>query len=173
MTAFVVWEGGWDAAECRGAPTAIFYPEQGTGAAAAAAARRTCAGCSLRVQCVETAVATGEHHGIWGGLTVRERPAWAALVRRGTPKTVALQLVDQRRQKPALLKCGGCGQTFKPSRLGVISCSKTCADKTLSCRAVTVECGSCGEPFQASRLTAKWCSKKCRNRHHRQTKGPK
>ncbi|MFD0634201.1 WhiB family transcriptional regulator [Catenulispora yoronensis] len=41
------------------------------------AAKRICAGCPVREECAAFAVALGERHGTWGGLTDKERRgAW-------------------------------------------------------------------------------------------------
>lgn len=36
-------------------------------------ARKLCQSCPIRLQCLEYAVANNEDHGIWGGMTPRER----------------------------------------------------------------------------------------------------
>lgn len=46
-------------------------------------AKATCAGCWFRVQCLEGAVERREPHGVWGGLTTRERES---LRRRQYPR---------------------------------------------------------------------------------------
>jgi WhiB family redox-sensing transcriptional regulator len=51
--------GSWD----------LFFPEHGDGDAA----KRICAGCDVRAQCLAHALAAGERHGIWGGTTPGER----------------------------------------------------------------------------------------------------
>jgi hypothetical protein len=38
-------------------------------------ARQVCAGCPVRQECLEFALCHGEVHGIWGGLTERDRRA--------------------------------------------------------------------------------------------------
>jgi WhiB family redox-sensing transcriptional regulator len=55
---------------CRGVDPAVFFPERGepTGEA-----KRICASCVVRDQCLEWALANGERYGIWGGLSGRER----------------------------------------------------------------------------------------------------
>lgn len=58
-----------DLAACRGADTAIFYPDVGQ---SADAARRICATCPVAQQCRNEASLTGEL-GVWGGATERER----------------------------------------------------------------------------------------------------
>jgi len=40
-----------------------------------AAAKRVCAACPVRLDCLSHAVAVGEQDGIWGGLTPDERDA--------------------------------------------------------------------------------------------------
>ena len=64
------------AAACRGYAADAFYPET---AEQIAAAKRVCAGCKVQQRCLETALRDHETHGIWGGLTERER---ARLIRR-------------------------------------------------------------------------------------------
>ena len=67
------------AAACRGYEANTFYPETPEGVAVA---KRICAGCKVREMCLETALRNQERHGVWGGLTERER---ARLVRRMLP----------------------------------------------------------------------------------------
>lgn len=57
-------------AACRGMDQAIFYPERGQDAREAKA---VCAGCPERAACLEWAISHGEQHGIWGGLSFRQR----------------------------------------------------------------------------------------------------
>lgn len=60
-------------AACRGMETAIFFPTRGDNAGVAQA-RSICAGCPVRRQCLDNALAdTGDRYGIRGGLTARER----------------------------------------------------------------------------------------------------
>ena len=58
---------------CAGVDPDLFYPEPGNSRATTGAARRVCAGCGLRVECEAAAVAQRERHGVWGGLSPRER----------------------------------------------------------------------------------------------------
>ncbi|MGH9209874.1 MAG: WhiB family transcriptional regulator [Acidimicrobiales bacterium] len=63
--------GGWVAhAACRGTDTELFYPTRGE---ATEPAKKVCAGCPARVDCLEYALAATEKFGIWGGLSERER----------------------------------------------------------------------------------------------------
>jgi len=72
-------DGSWqDAAACRGPNQAIFFPP-------ARLERRTekrrreqrakeiCHSCPVLEMCLDHAIEIGEQHGIWGGLTARER----------------------------------------------------------------------------------------------------
>jgi WhiB family redox-sensing transcriptional regulator len=49
-----------------------FYVEKG---GSTREARRVCAACPVRGECLGYALAMGERYGIWGGLTYRERLA--------------------------------------------------------------------------------------------------
>lgn len=65
------------AAACHGAPTELFFPDHDdpdpTEQGRVAEAKALCAACPVREACL--AAGMGEHHGIWGGLTPRERRA--------------------------------------------------------------------------------------------------
>ncbi len=47
-----------------------FFPEKG---GSTREAKRVCSGCSVRAECLESALANDERFGIWGGLSERER----------------------------------------------------------------------------------------------------
>jgi WhiB family transcriptional regulator, redox-sensing transcriptional regulator len=53
----------------------LFFPIGTTGPAVdqADAAKRVCAGCVVREECLEFALATNQDAGVWGGLTEDER----------------------------------------------------------------------------------------------------
>lgn len=57
---------------CLGVDPDLFYPERG---ASTADAKAVCAGCVVRDDCLEYALANGEKFGIWGGTSERERRA--------------------------------------------------------------------------------------------------
>ena len=57
-------------ANCLGVDPDLFFPERG---ASTREAKAVCAGCEVRVDCLEYALANGEKFGIWGGLSERER----------------------------------------------------------------------------------------------------
>jgi WhiB family redox-sensing transcriptional regulator len=62
---------GWQyRAACRGTDLTVFFPERGE---SAEPARQICGGCPVREPCLEFALRQGITHGIWGGLTERDR----------------------------------------------------------------------------------------------------
>jgi WhiB family redox-sensing transcriptional regulator len=70
---------GWQSfAACRGEDASYFYApnyfeKRAQKNAREAVAKRYCARCPVREECLEYAMATGETHGIWGGLNEMER----------------------------------------------------------------------------------------------------
>lgn len=59
-----------DDANCTGANANLFFPERG---ASTRTAKSICRECSVRGDCLEFAISTGEKFGIWGGMSERER----------------------------------------------------------------------------------------------------
>ncbi len=59
-----------DSAACIGADTAIFFPESGD---PVGPAKAICRACPVREQCLTDALNRGETHGVWGGLSAKER----------------------------------------------------------------------------------------------------
>jgi WhiB family redox-sensing transcriptional regulator len=59
-------------AACRrpGVDPELFFPVKG---ASARPAKRVCQRCPVRAECLEFALATRQEHGVWGGLSERER----------------------------------------------------------------------------------------------------
>src|SRR5206468_2765208 len=70
-------------AACRGTDLEVFFPGRGE---SAEPARQVCAGCPVRQACLDYAITNRITHGIWGGLTERERRAlqsrWVRASRR-------------------------------------------------------------------------------------------
>lgn len=69
---------GWFAdAACRGADHDLFFPEGATGPARAQSdqAKAICSRCPVTSRCLQFALDTGQHYGIWGGLDEHERRA--------------------------------------------------------------------------------------------------
>lgn len=70
-------------ANCLGVDPDLFFPERG---ASTKEAKGVCAGCEVRLDCLEYALSNGEKFGIWGGLSERERRRLRrqrAMARRG------------------------------------------------------------------------------------------
>ncbi|NBV73648.1 MAG: WhiB family transcriptional regulator [Actinobacteria bacterium] len=55
---------------CRGLDASLFYPDEDD---TAEEAKSVCEDCSVRVACLEHALANREKVGVWGGATERER----------------------------------------------------------------------------------------------------
>ncbi len=70
-TRAVPLSAGWrDRAACRGADLGVFFPGRGQ---SAEPARQICARCPVRQPCLDYALSRGIAHGIWGGLSERNR----------------------------------------------------------------------------------------------------
>jgi WhiB family redox-sensing transcriptional regulator len=64
-------EQDWqERALCAQTDPEAFFPEKG---GSTREAKRICAGCDVRAECLEYALAHDERFGIWGGLSERER----------------------------------------------------------------------------------------------------
>jgi WhiB family redox-sensing transcriptional regulator len=63
----IVWR---ELGACRGLEAAMFYPDDDD---LALEAKAVCAGCDVRIACLEHALQAREKAGIWGGATERER----------------------------------------------------------------------------------------------------
>lgn len=59
-----------DQRRCRDIPRETFYPDNSAGVARA---RRICARCPVRVQCLEYALDNHIADGVWGGTSERQR----------------------------------------------------------------------------------------------------
>lgn len=57
-------------ANCVGMDTSVFFPERGE---LLLEAQRICAGCEVREECLGEAMRRPDTHGIWGGVSERER----------------------------------------------------------------------------------------------------
>lgn len=63
----------WRAAGlCKGSDPLVFYPPSEDDSLAEEA-KTICSMCAVRQTCLEFALTTREKHGVWGGLTERER----------------------------------------------------------------------------------------------------
>ena len=64
-------ETAWqDRALCTQVDPEIFFPEKG---GSTREAKRVCQACEVRAECLEYALGIDERHGIWGGMSERER----------------------------------------------------------------------------------------------------
>src|ERR1700722_15806049 len=65
----------WRSAACREMDPELFFPvgARGPGAGEIDRAKAVCAGCLVRRQCLQYALATHQMHGVWGGTTEEER----------------------------------------------------------------------------------------------------
>ncbi|WP_237074058.1 WhiB family transcriptional regulator [Mycobacteroides abscessus] len=63
------WE---DLAECRYIDPEVWFPEKG---GSAARAKRICASCPVRIECLDQAISNDERFGVWGGKDYAERKA--------------------------------------------------------------------------------------------------
>lgn len=61
-------------AVCASTDPEVFFPEKG---GSTREAKKVCAGCPVREQCLQWAIATGQGFGVWGGMSERERRKYA------------------------------------------------------------------------------------------------
>lgn len=74
-------------AKCRDVDPELFFPIGTTGPAAAQieAAKQVCVNCTVRDECLEWALTTGQDAGVWGGTSEEERRS----IRRARRREVA------------------------------------------------------------------------------------
>jgi len=90
---------GWRyQAACRGTDLSVFFPGRGE---TAGPARQICAGCPVRQPCLDYALSHGITHGIWGGLTERDR----------RPLRVHHTLAARRQRDQAIAAAAAAGST--------------------------------------------------------------
>lgn len=78
-----------DRANCRSVNTSLFFPERGV---SVEQARQVCQGCEVREDCLDYALENNERHGIWGGLSERQR----RMMRRETRDNVVRYLTGTK-----------------------------------------------------------------------------
>ncbi|MEU9119124.1 WhiB family transcriptional regulator [Streptomyces sp. NPDC048506] len=66
----LAYEEWTESAMCAQTDPERFFPELG---GTAAAARKVCAQCQVRAECLDYALRKNEPYGVWGGLTRQER----------------------------------------------------------------------------------------------------
>lgn len=73
-------------AACRSCDPELFFPVSSSSVLAleqVAEAKKVCARCSVRPECLEFALRTRQVHGVWGGMSEQERYlVWSGDVRR-------------------------------------------------------------------------------------------
>ena len=68
-------------AACAGLPLDLFFPERGASGWHTLRTKAVCATCPVTAECLQMALDNNERHGIWGGMSVRQR----RMLRRATP----------------------------------------------------------------------------------------
>jgi WhiB family redox-sensing transcriptional regulator len=101
----------WRWAACREADPELFFPvaANGPGAREIARAKAVCAGCRVRRQCLQYALATHQLHGVWGGTSEDERQLQARRERE--------QRDRRGSRRPARAEPGGNGARGRGSRI--------------------------------------------------------
>lgn len=96
---------------CNGVDPDLFFPERGE---PTEPAKAVCADCHVRTECLDYALDNREMHGIWGGMSERER-------RRIRRQRLAANGYPAR-------PCAHCGTTFKPNTATQKYDTRRCAD---------------------------------------------
>ena len=78
-------------ANCKGVKTDLFYPDRHQ-ESTSLVAKEVCAGCVVREECLNFALRNGERHGIWGGMSERQRKK----LRRTDPSRRGQRVFDVR-----------------------------------------------------------------------------
>ena len=107
-----------DLAACRATGPDLWFAETGS-RTLAAQAKATCAGCPVAGPCLDYALANDIHHGIWGGMTERDRQ----YVRRDRPPIPRGRNVGFIRFD---CLCRACGVTFTARSRTASTCSRAC-----------------------------------------------
>lgn len=134
-------------AACVGADDEAFFPEKGGNATAA---KRICARCPVREQCLQHALDTPEKYGLWGGLNEEERAVERRRrKRRVHPKPLPpVVLEPQHRPQPpskdvsdgyyGMGRCESCGYSQRLTKTGLVISHRP--------KGTTVECPGTGRP---------------------------
>lgn len=75
-------------AACRGMDSRFWFPERGE---ITSEAKQVCGACPVREDCLDESLRNGERHGVWGGLSERQRRQIRRKSRQvtGSPSSVA------------------------------------------------------------------------------------
>lgn len=102
-----------------GADAALFFPETLTRPELAAAnerAKEICAECPVRSVCLEYALSTPEHYGVWGGMSAGERRKERKRRRQARQERKEARRATTTRK--VRIRCGHCGQQGDRSGYG-------------------------------------------------------
>lgn len=134
-------------AACKGMDPDLFHPERGA-TVAVQKAKRVCAGCPVRSECLDEALENGEVLGVLGGLSERQRRWLRSPTRHGVRAD-----------------CVGCGNGFVTAEGRVCGdCKKRGVQEPPPRRFFDPEdrdCVDCGESYVARAPNAKRCER-CR-----------
>ena len=103
MTGAIIPPAWMEQASCATVGGDAWFPDVGD---PAADAKRVCAGCPVRVECLDYALAHGEQHGVWGGKSDYERRK----IRLENPdlRRVCILCRDQPIRQPRAKVCADC-----------------------------------------------------------------
>ena len=113
--------GDWvESAACRGMDPELFFADRGSNNREAKA---VCAGCEVRAECLEYAVANAERFGVWGGLSEKERRR----LRRGRRNAAGIAVSGPTIVRPERTRetCGSWPGIRTHQRMGETKCA-TC-----------------------------------------------
>jgi len=90
-----------ESAACRNQDVSRFYPPTGERGEARRKredqARQICQACPVRVECAQFALSIGEEHGIWGGMTGKERISLLRRPRAGNHGSAPMRVAETTR----------------------------------------------------------------------------
>ena len=113
-------------AACRSTDLGVFFPERGE---SAGPARQVCSACPVRQPCLDYAITNRITHGVWGGLTERERrvlrSSWVRALRRERDRAIVAAETDG-------YTAAAIGRTFGMSRTSVTRVLSRNADRRRS-----------------------------------------
>ena len=81
-----------DEGRCKEVDPELFYPEEG--ADTSFHAKKVCRSCEVRIQCLKYSLDNEEQHGVWGGLTPKDRRRFKKQGRK--PELKDVQEWDQK-----------------------------------------------------------------------------
>jgi WhiB family redox-sensing transcriptional regulator len=94
-------------APCRGADPDLFYStrDEDSSHEVYREARRVCASCPYRAACLDYAIETRETHGLWGGLSPKQRRA--EIARRRTASATETRKANNAADRAARIAAAG------------------------------------------------------------------